>query len=104
MNVNISPRLKIIGNIGIPILKTDASSISNNYLTTEGTIEYDFSKNIDGSLLVKGFSKPSNIGLIAGNTGANQTSGIGVVYNTSFNNILRSKKDSTETKKNNSKR
>lgn len=104
MNVNISPRLKIIGNIGIPILKTDASSISNNYLTTEGTIEYDFSKNIDGSLLVKGFSKPSNIGLIAGNTGANQTSGIGVVYNTSFNNILRSKKDSTETKKNNPKR
>ena len=104
MNVNISPRLKIIGNIGIPILKTDASSISNNYLTTEGTIEYDFSKNIDGSLLVKGFSKPSNIGLIAGNTGANQTSGIGVVYNTSFNNILRSKKDSTDTKKNNPKR
>ena len=87
----LSPRIKVKTGLGIPISRTE--NTANNYLSGEGIIEYDWSKNNDGTRLVRGYSKPSNIGLVAGNAAsANQTYGVGVVYSKSFNTIFKRKK------------
>ena len=58
----------------------------NNYLSGEGSIEYDVSKGNDGSLVLHAYSKPANIGLVVGsNASDNQSYGAGVAYTRSFN-------------------
>lgn len=96
----LSPRVKVKTGLGVPLSKTENANA--NYLSGEGIIEYDWSKNNDGSRLLRGYSKPSNIGLVAGNTAsANQTYGVGVVYSKSFNTIFKrkNKKDTKNTSK-----
>ena len=91
-HITVSPRVSIKTALGVPIAKTQTTT--NNYLSGEGTIEYDWSKNNDGSRLFRVYSKPSNIGLIAGSeTSANQAYGIGVVYTKSFNRFFPKKTD-----------
>ncbi len=86
---NASPRWKFKSSLGIPISK---SSISNNN-TFSGQVEYDLSKNNDGSFVVRGYSKPSNIGLGTGlGANANQSYGAGVVYSRSFNAFFKKNK------------
>jgi hypothetical protein len=60
VSVALSPRVNK-KRIGIPLSKTEYRS-QNNYLSGEGSIEYDFQKN-DGTLVIRGYSKPSNIGM-----------------------------------------
>ena len=56
-------------------------------------MEYDWSKNIDGSRIFRVYSKPSNVGVVVGaNAGANQTYGGGVVLSYGFNKIFPRKK------------
>ena len=88
----LSPRVKVKTGLGVPLSKTEITT--NDYLSGEGTVEYDWSKKNDGTRLLRVYSKPSNIGLVAGVTsgGANQAYGIGVVYSKSFNTIFKSKK------------
>lgn len=81
----VSPRVKIKTGLGIPISKNDATS--QNYLSGEGIIEYDWSKANNGSRLLRAYSKPSNLGLGVTSAGANQSYGVGVVYSKSFNSF-----------------
>ena len=86
---NASPRWKFKSSLGIPISK---STISNNN-TFSGQVEYDLSKNNDGSFVVRGYSKPSNIGLVTGlGSNANQSYGVGVLYSRSFNTFFKKNK------------
>lgn len=91
----LSPRIKVKTGLGIPLSKTENTEA--NYLSGEGTIEYDISKNNDGSLILRGYSKPSNIGMVngAGSNGtANQAYGGGIVWSKSFNSLFKKgKKD-----------
>jgi hypothetical protein len=82
VNITLSPRITLKTGFGVPISK---SANSNNYLTGEGIVEYDVSKNNDGTLVLRAYSKPSNIGLTGVNGNANQSFGAGVVYSKSFN-------------------
>ncbi len=89
----LSPRIKVKTGLGIPLTKTENTEA--NYLSGEGTIEYDISKKNDGGLILRGYSKPSNIGMVngAGSNGtANQAYGGGIVWTKSFNSIFKKKK------------
>jgi hypothetical protein len=93
VSVALSPRVNIKTGLGIPLTKTEGTQ--TNYLSGEGTIEYDISKKNDGSLILRGYSKPSNIGVIngAGSNGtANQAYGGGIVWSKSFNSLFKKKK------------
>ncbi len=100
----LSPRVTVKTGLGVP-LSSGSEGTEYNYLSGEGIIEYDWSKKNDGTRLLRAYSKPSNIGLVAGNaggTGENQTYGVGVVYSKSFDTIFKRKKkkksDSLNTK------
>jgi len=89
----LSPRIKVKTGLGIPLTKTE--NTETNYLSGEGTIEYDISKKNDGSLVLRGYSKPSNIGMVngAGSNGtANQAYGGGIVWSKSFNSFFKKRK------------
>ena len=89
----LSPRITVKTGLGIPISKSE--NAGSDYLSGEGIVEYDWSKNNDGTRLLRAYSKPTNIGLngtSAGNAGANQSYGAGVVYSKSFNTIFKRKK------------
>ena len=87
----LSPRVKVKTGLGIPISKSDNTNA--DYLSGEGIIEYDWSKKNDGTRLLRAYSKPTNIGLNGtGNSSANQSYGVGVVYSKSFNTIFKRKK------------
>ncbi|WHF51663.1 translocation/assembly module TamB [Chryseobacterium gotjawalense] len=95
----LSPRTTVKTGLGIPISKSENTSA--NYLSGEGIVEYDWSKKNDGTRLLRAYSKPTNIGLNgteAGNAGANQSYGIGVVYSKSFNTIFKRKKNNKNQK------
>jgi len=95
ISVAVSPRINVKTGLGIPLTKTEATE--TNYLSGEGSIEYDVSKKNDGSLVLRGYSKPSNIGMgITGagtNGSANQAYGGGIVWTKSFNSLFKKKKD-----------
>lgn len=89
----LSPRITVKTGLGIPISKSE--NAGSDYLSGEGIVEYDWSKKNDGTRLLRGYSKPTNIGLngaASGNAGANQSYGVGVVYSKSFNTIFKRKK------------
>ncbi len=96
----LSPRVTVKTGLGIPISKTE--NTSNDYLSGEGIIEYDWSKKNDGTRLLRAYSKPTNIGMatgnLAGNASANQSYGVGVVYSKSFSTIFKRKKKSKNDK------
>lgn len=97
MNIFLSPRVTIKTGLGIPITKNEYSN--TNFLSGEGTFEYDWSKNNDGSRIFRFYSKPSNITNVLGqNASANQTWGVGVVYSKSFNHLLPKQKKKNEMK------
>lgn len=101
----LSPRVKVKTGLGIPLTKTEgASTDANNYLSGEGSVEYDISKKNDGTLVMRGYSKPTNIGMGLGNASssgtANQAYGVGVVWTKSFNSLFkRNKKNKKSTVK-----
>jgi len=94
----VSPRINVKTGLGIPLTNTGNTEV--NYLSGEGTIEYDLSKKNDGSLILRGYSKPSNIGMVAGagtNGSANQAYGGGIVWSKSFNSLFKKKKKDKKT-------
>lgn len=94
----LSPRVTVKTGLGVPLSK-GAEVTQQNYLSGEGIVEYDWSKNNDKTRLVRVYSKPSNIGIVSGNAAnsANQTFGVGVVYSKSFNTIFKRKKKKNTT-------
>ena len=101
----LSPRVKVKTGLGIP-LSRGTEATDTDFLSGEGTVEIDVSKKNDGTLLLRGYSKPMNIGMGSGgsNGAANQTYGGGVVWSKSFNTIFkRKKKEKTATPKQDTK-
>ncbi len=102
VNVAVSPRVNLKGGLGIPLAKTDGTDY--NYLSGEGSIEYDISKKNDGSLILRAYSKPSNIGMVASsatsNGSANQSYGGGVVWTKSFDTLFKKKKKNKKSSDN----
>ncbi len=96
VSIAVSPRVTIKTGLGVPITKTE--NTTNQYLSGEGIIEYDWSKKNDGTRLFRIYSKPANIGLVAGsgNSYANQTYGVGAVYSKSFNRLFKRKNKKTK--------
>lgn len=95
VKVAVSPRMTVKTALGIPISKTDAS-VNKEVMSGEGSIEYDVSKNNDGTLVLRAYSKPTNIGM--GNTtngSSNQTYGAGVAWTRSFDTLFKRKKKKT---------
>lgn len=95
VKVAVSPRVTVKTGLGIPVSKTDAS-VNKEVMSGEGSIEYDVSKNNDGTLVFRAYSKPTNIGM--GNTtnsSANQTYGLGVAWTKSFDTLFKRKKKKT---------
>lgn len=90
VSVAVSPRINIKTGLGIPLNKTEGAQA--NYLSGEGSIEYDISKKNDGSLVLRGYSKPTNIGMVSTNGSANQAYGGGVVWSKSFNSLFKKRK------------
>ena len=108
VSLALSPRFKLKTGLGVPIARTDNATA--NFLSAEGIVEYDWSRNNNGSRLLRAYSKPSNIGLNTATgitAGANQSYGVGVVYSKSFNSLKyifksrkRIKKDSADVEQN----
>jgi hypothetical protein len=96
-----SPRITLKTGIGIPLSK-GTENATQNYLSAEGTVEYDVSKKNDGALILRGYSKPMNIGMASGSAGSNgsdnQTYGLGIVWTKSFNTLFK-RKDKNKKKK-----
>lgn len=80
-NLSLNPRLKINGAVGTPL-----GSQLNTGVTTSVDVDYDISKPIDGSLRLRGFSRPSIFGLenYNLNTTYAQSYGVGIIYQHSF--------------------
>ncbi|MCD9855071.1 translocation/assembly module TamB [Epilithonimonas sp. JDS] len=104
VSLALSPRIKVKTGLGVPVTKMD--NTTNNYLSAEGTIEYDWSRLNNGSRLLRAYSKPSNLGLGTANS-LNQSYGVGVVYSKSFNSLKyifkrreRIKRDSADVEQN----
>lgn len=92
VSFTLSPRVTVKTGMGVP-LSRGTELTTNNYLSGEGIIEYDWSKKNDKTRLFRAYSKPSNIGLVGGATNsANQNFGLGVVYSKSFNAVFRRRK------------
>jgi len=94
VSFDLSPRVTVKTGLGIPLSRTE--NTSNNYLSGEGSVEYDISKKNDGTLVLRGYSKPTNIGMGVGTVGtngsANQAYGGGIVWSKSFNSFFKKKK------------
>jgi hypothetical protein len=58
VSFELSPRVNVKTGLGIPLSKTENTD-TNNYLSGEGSIEYDISKKNDGTLILRGYSKPT---------------------------------------------
>ncbi|RZJ27635.1 MAG: translocation/assembly module TamB, partial [Chryseobacterium sp.] len=104
VSLALSPRIKLKTGLGVPVTRVD--NTTSNYLSAEGTIEYDWSRLNNGSRLFRAYSKPSNLGLGTANA-LNQSYGVGVVYSKSFNSLKyifkrreRIKRDSAEVGQN----
>lgn len=100
MDVRLSKRLSITGTASAPIDQKYASDVWMG----EGKVEYDISKKADKSLIITGFSKPSNFGVENSmtNTGVNQSYGIGILYRRSFDRfseLFKAKKEDTDSLK-----
>ncbi len=86
VSLALSPRFNLKTGLGVPVARTENANA--NYLSAEGSIEYDWSRNNNGSRLLRAYSKPSNLGQgVATTAGANQSYGVGVVYSKSFNSF-----------------
>ena len=92
VSFELSPRISVKTGLGIP-LSTGQESTNENYLSGEGTVELDVSKKNDGTLVLRGYSKPMNIGMgtASSNGTANQTYGAGIVWTKSFDTIFKRK-------------
>lgn len=83
-NLAINNRLKINGAVGTPL-----GTQYNEQVTTNVQIDYDISKKGNGGLVLRGFSRPSTLGMENFNVNStfSQSYGGGLVYRKSFDSI-----------------
>lgn len=91
-NLALNERLKINGSVGAPL-----GTETNKEVTMELEVDYDVSKEANGELILRGFSRPTTLGIENFNVNSTfaQSYGAGVVYKRSFNSFkeLFKKKD-----------
>ncbi|KQR92652.1 hypothetical protein ASG01_12190 [Chryseobacterium sp. Leaf180] len=99
VSFDLSPKITVKTGLGIPLTRTEGTQ--QNFVSGEGSVEYDLSKKNDGTLVLRGYSKPTNIGLGVGTVGtngsANQAYGAGIVYSKSFNSLFKRKRKDKKT-------
>lgn len=84
LTVNLSPRWTFNGALGVPV----GSTYQGDTTTGEAEVQWDISRNMDKSMVVNFFTRPTNFGVQnMGNTGNFQSFGAGIVYKTSFDNL-----------------
>lgn len=83
-NLALNERLKINGAVGTPL-----GSQTNEEVTMQVELEYDISEKADGGLVLRGFSRPTTLGIENFNINSSfaQSYGAGVVYKRSFNSF-----------------
>jgi len=82
LRVNLSPRWTINGALGVAVGNT--SNLDNN-TTVETEAQWDVSRNMDKSIVVNFFTRPTNFGVQNfGGAGNFQSVGAGIIYKTSF--------------------
>lgn len=101
---NLSPRWTFNGAVGVPV-----GNGINDATTGEAEIQWDISKQMDKTMVVNFFTRPTNFGVQNfGGAGNFQSFGGGITYKTSFNRFSeafrperkkRKRSDSTEEKK-----
>lgn len=85
INYSFNPRVSINGSVGVPL-----NGEYNEKITGEFEAELDVTKEIDGNLLLRAFSRPTSFGIenFTGNTsGYAQSYGAGIVLRREFNNL-----------------
>lgn len=84
LTVNLSPRWTFNGAVGVPV----GSSYQGDTATGEAEVQWDISNNMDKSIVVNFFTRPTNFGVQnMGNTGNFQSFGAGIVYKSTFDNL-----------------
>ncbi|WP_182043629.1 translocation/assembly module TamB domain-containing protein [Moheibacter lacus] len=82
LTVDLSPRWTINGALGVAVGST--SNLDNN-TTVETEAQWDISRNMDKSIVVNFFTRPTNFGVQNfGGAGNFQSVGAGIIYKTSF--------------------
>lgn len=85
LRVDLSPRWTINGALGVAVGNTTGF---DDATTVETEIQWDVSKNMDKSMVVNFFTRPTNFGVQNfGGAGNFQSYGAGVIYKTSFDRI-----------------
>lgn len=82
LTVDLSPRWTFNGAVGVPV----GNTYQGDTATGEAEIQWDVSDDMDKSVVVNFFTRPTNFGVQgAGNGNTNfQSFGAGIVYKTSF--------------------
>ena len=85
LRVDLSPRWTINGALGVAVGNTTGF---DDATTVETEIQWDVSRNMDKSMVVNFFTRPTNFGVQNfGGAGNFQSYGAGVIYKTSFDRI-----------------
>lgn len=81
LSVDLSPRWTFNGAVGVPV----GNTYQGDTATGEAEIQWDVSQNMDKSIVVNFFTRPTNFG-VQNLNGVNnfQSFGAGIVYKTSF--------------------
>lgn len=82
LHINLSPRWTFNGAIGVPV----GGAYSNETTTGEAEVQWDISKQMDKTMVINIFTRPTNFGVQNfGSAGNFQSFGGGITYKTSFN-------------------
>lgn len=85
LKVDLSPRWTFNGAVGLAVGGTAAA---NQNTTVETEVQWDVSKQMDKSMVVNFFTRPTNFGVESfGGAGNFQSFGAGITYRTSFDRL-----------------
>lgn len=96
LKIDLSPRWTFNGAVGVPV----GSGYANETATGEAEIEWDISNQMDKTMVINFFTRPTNFGVQNfGGAGNFQSFGAGITYKTSFDRIseIFSKEKRTES-------
>lgn len=84
VSYQINNRLRIRGSYGMAVRNQFTENFDGNF-----DLSYDISKNNNGALMLKAFTKPTTFGIQTEqeNSTLNQSYGAGILYNANFNNF-----------------
>lgn len=96
LKIDLSPRWTFNGAVGLAV----GNTYQGNAASGEAEMQWDISKNMDKSIVLNFFTRPTTFGMTnAGQLGNFQSFGAGIVYKTSFDKVeeIFQKKENTPT-------